>query len=124
MSWLWCILLVLLLIVGWLLTLLGLPGNWLMVVAVTIYVFLVPREERIAVSWPVPVVAGLLATLGEVLEFVAGAAGVAQAGGSKRSAVLALAGSLIGQAGRRFGDCPYGGCRADRSIAGMTESSA
>ncbi|HLA84632.1 MAG TPA: DUF456 domain-containing protein, partial [Thermoguttaceae bacterium] len=38
----------------------------------------------------------VLATLGELLEFVAGMLGAAKAGGSRRGAVLALIGSLIG----------------------------
>ena len=37
-----------------------------------------------------------LAVLGEVLEFVLGAAGARRTGGSTRSAVLALVGSIVG----------------------------
>ncbi len=38
----------------------------------------------------------VLAVLGEIIELAAGALGVARTGGSRRSTVLALAGSLVG----------------------------
>ena len=38
----------------------------------------------------------VLAALGELLEFLAGALGVTKAGGSRRGAILALVGSLAG----------------------------
>ncbi len=38
----------------------------------------------------------VLAVLGEIIELAAGALGVARTGGSRRSAMLALAGSLVG----------------------------
>ena len=38
----------------------------------------------------------MLALVGELMEFVAGAAGVKNAGGSRRAAALALAGGLVG----------------------------
>lgn len=92
----WCVLLVVLLITGWLMTWLGLPGNWIMVLAAAIYMLLVPPDLRIALGW-IPLVAIiLLAILGEILELVAGALGVAKAGGSRRSSVLALVGSMAG----------------------------
>jgi hypothetical protein len=81
---------------GWCLTLVGLPGNWLIVVAAVVYGLLVPGEWRTAMSWPAIVLVGGLAAAGELLEFAAGAVGTSQAGGSKRSAALALAGSLAG----------------------------
>ena len=83
---------------GWVLTLLSMPGNWLMVAATVLYVALAPVEpnSRLAIGWPLVGVLAVLAILGEVVEFVAGAAGVAKAGGSRRGAVLAIAGSLVG----------------------------
>jgi uncharacterized protein len=50
----------------------------------------------VLVSWTVLGVAAGLAALGEVLEFVLGAAGSCRAGGSTRAAGLAIVGSLIG----------------------------
>ncbi len=81
---------------GWCLTLVGLPGNWLIVVATVAYAWLVPGEWRTAIGWPMLVVLGCLAVVGELFEFAASAVGTAQAGGSKRSAVLALIGSVAG----------------------------
>jgi uncharacterized protein len=89
-------LLVIILLAGWLMTVLGMPGNWLMVVAVVIYVLLVPERWPVAIGWPVAIALGLLAAVGELLEFLAGAFGVAKAGGSKRGALLAMLGSIVG----------------------------
>jgi len=96
MSIVWALLLILIVLAGWILTLLGMPGNWFMVVAVIVYVLLVPVGSSAAIGWGVVVALVALAALGELLEFLAGALGVTRAGGSRRGAVLALAGSLIG----------------------------
>ncbi len=96
MSFFWAFLLLLLVLFGWVLTLLGMPGNWLMVAAVIGYVLLVPTQSPLGIGWGIVVVLIALAALGELLEFLAGALGVAKAGGSRRAAVLALLGSLVG----------------------------
>jgi uncharacterized protein YqgC (DUF456 family) len=93
---LWAIVLALVLVVCWVATLIGAPGNWAMLVAAGIYWWFMPVDERVSFHWGVLVAMAVLATLGEVVEFAAGAAGATQAGGSKRSAALALAGSLVG----------------------------
>jgi len=93
----WCAtLLFLILVAGWALNLFGLPGNWINVAATVIYAWLLPGEQRLSISWWVVGVALLLAVVGEVLEFAAGAMGVAKLGGSRRGAMLAIAGSLLG----------------------------
>ena len=50
-TFLYAILLIAVLLASWLLTLLGMPGNWLMVAATTVYVWLVPcplaRRDRL-----------------------------------------------------------------------------
>lgn len=81
---------------GWVMTLLSLPGNWLMVLAVAIYAWLVPTEWRGDVSWAVVLVVLLLAIVGEILETLAVAVGTSRAGGSRRAALLGLCGSLGG----------------------------
>ena len=81
---------------GWCLTLVGLPGNWLMVITTVVYGLLVPMEWRSAIGWPVMVLVAVLAAVGELLEFAASAVGTTKAGGSKRSAGLALVGSVAG----------------------------
>jgi hypothetical protein len=96
MEYLWAILLVLTLLAGWLLTLFSLPGNWLMVAAAAVYAFFLPGESRLAVSWWVVGTLTALAVLGELLELVASALGVAKGGGSKRGAVLAMLFSVPG----------------------------
>ncbi len=86
-------------VVGWALTLVGLPGNWLMVLAAAGYVWLGPASGVMQITWLT--VAGLaaLAAAGEGAEFVAGMWGARRAGGSRRAAVFALIGSLVGAVG-------------------------
>jgi uncharacterized protein YqgC (DUF456 family) len=69
-----------------------LPGTWLMVLT-TVLATLV-RPETIGNRTLVLLVA--LAVLGEVVEFAGSSAGAARAGGSKRGAMLSLAGAFIG----------------------------
>lgn len=96
MSIFWAILLFLLALGFWSLTFFGLPGNWLIVGAAAIYAWCAPAAEPGALWWSVVIALLVLAACGEVIEFLAGSLGAAQSGGSKRGAVLALAGSLVG----------------------------
>lgn len=93
---LWVVLLLLTLVVGWCLTLIGLPGNWLILAAAVVAALLLPDESRVDLTWTTLIVLVILASLGEVLEFAAGALGVAKAGGSRRAAALAIVGSVVG----------------------------
>ena len=88
----------LVLLAGWMLTLLGGPGNWLMLLAVALYAWLVPEDAALTIGWGVVIALLVLAAVGELLEFLAGALGATQGGGSKRAAVLALVGSIFGGA--------------------------
>jgi uncharacterized protein len=90
------ILLVAALIAGWLLTLFSLPGNWLIVLAVALFVGLFPEAPAWGLSWTLIGILGLLAALGEAMEFLAAAMGATRRGGSKRGAVLAILGSFVG----------------------------
>jgi uncharacterized protein len=96
MSLLYVLMLIVVLLASWALTLLGMPGNWFMILAVATYVYLMPAESAMAIGWNVVIVLLALAILGEILELLAGGLGAAKAGGSKRGAALALAGSLTG----------------------------
>jgi len=96
MTIVWVALFILAVLLSWLLNLVGLPGNWLIVASAVIYAWLMPSDGRAAIGWPVVATVAGLAVVGELLELVAGAAGVKRAGGSRRAAVLALAGSLAG----------------------------
>ncbi len=84
------------LMAGWALTVLGMPGNWLIAGATAVYVAMLPPGSNAAIGWPVVFVLCGLACVGEVLEFIAGALGVARMGGSRRAAWLGLVGSLVG----------------------------
>lgn len=90
------ILLVVLLIVFCVLTILGLPGNWLSVFATGFYAWLVPAGPPLSIGFRVVVLLVVLASIGELIEFLAGAAGASKVGGSKRGAVLAVVGSILG----------------------------
>ena len=67
------------------LTLLSLPGNWLMVAATATYVYFVPAESSAAIGWRVVMALIVLAALGSTVELLAVAMGVAKAGGSRRA---------------------------------------
>ena len=90
------LLLVFALVLCWLLTLLGLPGNWFMAGLAAVYAWLGPAQGHLALGWRTIVALLVLALLGEIVELLAGAVGVAKAGGSKRGAAMALVGSILG----------------------------
>jgi len=103
MAYFGLLLLIIAVLAGWVLTLLSLPGNWVMVAAAAIFAYLAP-EGGPDISWTTIAVLGGLALLAEIIEFAAGALGAAKVGGSKRGAVLAALGSMIGAiAGATFG---------------------
>jgi uncharacterized protein YqgC (DUF456 family) len=88
--------LVLTLAAGWLAQLVGLPGTWLIVVVASLYAWWLPDDGRMALGWNTVLMLALLAVVGEVVETAAAAAGVKKLGGSRRGAVLAIAGSIVG----------------------------
>ncbi|MBX7169038.1 MAG: DUF456 domain-containing protein [Pirellulales bacterium] len=93
---LWVVLFVVALVAGWVMVLLAMPGTWLIVGCAALYAWLVRDDAFWDVGWPVVAVLLGLAVLGEIAETVAGALGVARAGGSRRGMLLALLGSLLG----------------------------
>ena len=90
------LLLILVLLACWPLTLLGMPGNWLMASATAVYAYLVPAQSSASLGWKTVVALLVLAALGEIVELLAAAMGVAKAGGSRRGALMALVGSILG----------------------------
>ena len=96
MTLLIALLLIVVLLASWALTLVSLPGNWLMVTATALYAYLMPAKSPVAIGWKTVVAILVLAALGEVVELLAGAAGAARAGGTRRGAALALVGSIVG----------------------------
>ena len=97
MTILWAILFCLILAVGWVMTLLAMPGNWLIVAAAAASMPGWCRSMAGSVwggkpwrRWP------FWPWSASWLELLAAARGVRQAGGSRWSAVLALLGSIAG----------------------------
>jgi uncharacterized protein len=96
MTFLWAMLLIFLLFIAWFTNILGLPGNWLMLACATLYWIWMPEESTGTIGTTLLLVLAGLAVLGEVLELIAGSAGVSKAGGTRRSAVYAILGSIGG----------------------------
>jgi uncharacterized protein len=94
MVYLYAVLLTVLNLGFWVGILFNLPGTWLMVLVTALLKWWQPGYVQ--VGWTTLGVAAGLAVLGEVLEFVLGAAGARRAGGSIRAAAMAIVGSLIG----------------------------
>ena len=96
MTVVFALLLIVALLVCLALTLFGLPGNWLIVVATVVYACLKPAGSSAAIGWKSVAIVFVLALLGEAAELLAATVGTTKAGGSRRGAVLALAGSIVG----------------------------
>ncbi|WP_339909598.1 DUF456 domain-containing protein [Symmachiella dynata] len=92
----WAVLLILASIGAWLLTLFTMPGNWLIVALAAAFAWFYHSPAVHGLSWWVVLGLVVLAGLGEFVEFVAGAAGAAKEGGSRRGMILAIAGAAIG----------------------------
>ena len=84
---------------GWGLTLVGLPGNWLMLLAASGYAYWGPQQGILQLSWTAVAAIGACCVVGEIAEQVAGMWGARRAGGSRRAAVFSLIGSLAGAIG-------------------------
>ena len=90
------VLLVLGSLLAWCLTVLQLPGNWLIVLLTALAAWLMPEETRFNVSWlTLGIVLGL-AVVGEVLELATGAVAAKKQGASRRAVVLSLLGGIAG----------------------------
>lgn len=96
MTFVWALLFIAAVLVFWSLDLLGLPGNWLIVAATIAYAWLTSGPDSSSMRWAAAAIVTGLAVVGEILEVGASAAGVKRVGGSRRGAVLALAGSVVG----------------------------
>ena len=94
--YIWAVLLILACAGAWCLTLFTLPGNWLIVALAAAFAWFYHSPATLGLSWWVVVGLVVLAGLGEFVEFVAGAAGAAKQGGSRRGMILSVAGAAIG----------------------------
>jgi uncharacterized protein len=83
----------------WLTNLLSLPGNWALLGLTALFAWLVPHDGSRGITWNTVWILLVLATVGEIIEFVAGAAGAAKRGASRRSIWLSLLGALAGSIG-------------------------
>jgi uncharacterized protein YqgC (DUF456 family) len=92
----WAVAVVVASAICWLLNLVGMPGNWLIVLATALYAQFGPAAGRADIDWQIVVGLLVLALVGELIELGAGFVGAKKAGGSKRGAALALVGSLLG----------------------------
>jgi uncharacterized protein YqgC (DUF456 family) len=94
MIWICYLLLLGVAAVGLLVNIVGLPGLWLIVASLAGYAWLTGFD--VYVGWPSLISVLVLAGLAEVAEFVAGSAGAAEAGGSKRAMLGAIVGGVLG----------------------------
>ena len=81
---------------AWLLTLVALPGNWLIVGGAALFAWLLPEQAGQGVTWTTVAVLLGLAVVGELVEFGAGAAGAAKQGASRRAVALSIVGAMVG----------------------------
>jgi len=88
--------LVLAMAAAWFATLFALPGNWLIVGLAALFAVFYPAGEGHGLRWSAVGIGAVLAIIGEAIELLAGAAGARRAGASRRSAVYALAGTIVG----------------------------
>jgi hypothetical protein len=72
------------------------PGNWLIVVVTAIYAYFYPEAASSGVGIYGIGILAALAILGEVLEFVAGAAIAGKQGASRRAMAMAVVGTMVG----------------------------
>jgi uncharacterized protein YqgC (DUF456 family) len=83
--------------IAWATNFISLPGNWFVVGLAALFVASMDSGNAAAgLNWTAVVYVGLLAAGGEVVEFIAGAAGAAKQGGSRRAVALALLGTFVG----------------------------
>lgn len=88
--------LVLACVVSWLTNLITLPGNWICVVMIGLWVWLGPESGRLSIGLVTLGVTFAIAFFGEVVEFMASAAGAKKAGASTKSTIYSIVGSLAG----------------------------
>ncbi|PQO36174.1 DUF456 domain-containing protein [Bremerella cremea] len=84
---------------AWVSTLFTLPGNWILLAFTILYAYFLPADYFPRISWTVVIFVAVIALIGELIEFLAGAAGAAKQGGSKLGIFLSLVGAFIGSLG-------------------------
>jgi uncharacterized protein YqgC (DUF456 family) len=93
----WALLFLLASIVAWSLSLVALPGNWIVLGLAGLFAWMFPQgPEQPGVTWTAVIMLSALAIIGEVVEFGAGAAGAAKQGASRRGVALSIVGAIGG----------------------------
>ena len=95
----WAVLLLVANLAAWVSNFFTLPGNWIIVALTAVFAFFLPDQDGPGLGWTIVAVVAVLAVLGEVFEFVAGAAGAAKQGASRRAMVLSAVGAIVGSIG-------------------------
>jgi uncharacterized protein len=93
MVWLYYFLLLIVLLIGLGITVLGLPGLWVMLLAVIIYAWI---THWIYVAGTSLIAISILCVLAETVELFAGAAAAKKAGAGKRAMIFASIGAIVG----------------------------
>lgn len=94
--YIWASLLLIVNVVAWCSTFLSLPGNWIILAATAVFAAFVRVDDVAPIGWKMVLVVAVLAIAGEIIEMVAGAAGAAKQGASRRAMLLAIVGTVIG----------------------------
>jgi uncharacterized protein YqgC (DUF456 family) len=94
MLYVWLSILVLLNALWLTLVLLGLPGNWLMVISTCLFAWW-KWDERVFSGWTLVAIVAL-ALLGELTEFLAGVVAAKGSGASWRGSMMAVFGAILG----------------------------
>ena len=90
------VLLLLLNALSWTANLFTLPGNWAIVLLTTLFAVFAPKDTEHEIGWWGVGAVIILAIVGEIVEMVAGAAGAAKQGASRRAMFLAVIGAMFG----------------------------
>lgn len=93
MDWIYYISLLIILLTGLFVNIIGLPGNWIMILAVVGYGWV--TDWGYSGWWTLGILL-FLALLAELVEFIAGGAGAASAGGTRRGIAGAIVGGILG----------------------------
>ncbi len=92
MIYFWLILLIIVNAFWLMLGVFSLPGNWLMIITTILFAL---WQKNIFSVYTI-IAAIVLAVIGEILEFIAGAAGTKAAGGGKKAMAAAIIGAIVG----------------------------
>ncbi|MEL7498072.1 MAG: DUF456 domain-containing protein [Planctomycetota bacterium] len=92
--YIWLTLFIVILVLFWTTNLLGVPGNWLLLAAALVWMFIGPSDFRF--GWFAIIMLLLLAGLGELIEFGASVVSTKRLGGTNRGATCSLVGSIVG----------------------------